>query len=175
MADTIRTLAALQAILPDNTSQQISPQDARDFLVSALGVFAQVYTQGGVTGYSVGTSPVVVAFASDGVEDGMDADAANDRITVPSGCEGDLLVVFQCSFSGTASTQWTFSLTKNGVAQNAATCGVKLNASGDMVSCGFAAVITAAAADYLQVTVTADGASKTFTPSALQLVARRIG
>ena len=35
MADTQRTLAALQALLPDNTSGDISPQDVRDFLVSA--------------------------------------------------------------------------------------------------------------------------------------------
>lgn len=35
MADTARTLAALQALLADNTSGDISAQDARDFLVSA--------------------------------------------------------------------------------------------------------------------------------------------
>lgn len=34
MVDTVRTLAALQALLPDNTSGDISPQDIRDFLVS---------------------------------------------------------------------------------------------------------------------------------------------
>ena len=36
MVDTIRQLAALQALLPDNSSGQISPQDLRDFLVSAV-------------------------------------------------------------------------------------------------------------------------------------------
>lgn len=34
MADTIRTLAALQTILADNTSNAITPQNVRDFLVS---------------------------------------------------------------------------------------------------------------------------------------------
>lgn len=34
MVDTIRTMAALQALLADNTSGDISPQDVRDFLVS---------------------------------------------------------------------------------------------------------------------------------------------
>ena len=33
MADTARTLAALQALLADNTSGDISPQDVRDMLV----------------------------------------------------------------------------------------------------------------------------------------------
>lgn len=34
MADTVRDEAALQALFADNTSQDISPQDLRDFLVS---------------------------------------------------------------------------------------------------------------------------------------------
>jgi len=37
MTDTPRTLAALQALLADNTSGDISPQDVRDFLVSVMG------------------------------------------------------------------------------------------------------------------------------------------
>src|SRR3972149_524220 len=36
MTDTIRPLAALQALLADNTVGLISPQDLRDFLVSAM-------------------------------------------------------------------------------------------------------------------------------------------
>ena len=35
MADTVRTLSSLQTILADNTAGDISPQDLRDFLVSA--------------------------------------------------------------------------------------------------------------------------------------------
>jgi hypothetical protein len=37
MADTVRTLSALQALLPDNTSKAISAQDLRDVLISAVG------------------------------------------------------------------------------------------------------------------------------------------
>ncbi len=37
MADTLRTLSALLALLADNTSGAISPQDLRDFLVSVAG------------------------------------------------------------------------------------------------------------------------------------------
>jgi len=37
MADTPRTLAALQALLADNTAGDISPQDVRDLLVSVMG------------------------------------------------------------------------------------------------------------------------------------------
>lgn len=35
MVDTVKSLSALQALLPDNTDRDISPQDLRDFLVSA--------------------------------------------------------------------------------------------------------------------------------------------
>lgn len=38
MADTRRTLAALQTLLADNTSGDISAQDIRDFLVSVYGL-----------------------------------------------------------------------------------------------------------------------------------------
>lgn len=37
MVDAVRTLAALQALLADNTTEDISPQDVRDFLVSVYG------------------------------------------------------------------------------------------------------------------------------------------
>ena len=37
MTDTVRTLSALQALLADNTSGGISPQDLRDAVISALG------------------------------------------------------------------------------------------------------------------------------------------
>jgi len=36
MTDTVRLRAALEALFPDNTSGDISPQDLRDFLASAL-------------------------------------------------------------------------------------------------------------------------------------------
>ena len=39
MADTKRTLAALQTILADNTDGDISPQDIRDLLVSVFPTF----------------------------------------------------------------------------------------------------------------------------------------
>lgn len=43
MADTRRSKAALAALLADNTSADISPQDLRDFLVSASPPFGTVY------------------------------------------------------------------------------------------------------------------------------------
>lgn len=46
MADTARTLTALKALLPDNTSGDITPQDLRDVLVSCLGEWGFQYKMG---------------------------------------------------------------------------------------------------------------------------------
>ena len=52
MVDTVRTLAALQSLLADNATGDISAQDVRDMLVSTFG-FAQIERQ--VLGAPAGT------------------------------------------------------------------------------------------------------------------------
>ena len=46
MADTIRTIAQLQALLADNTTGDISPQDLRDMLVSLANAYQKLNTKG---------------------------------------------------------------------------------------------------------------------------------
>ena len=46
MADTVRTLAALQALLADNSTGDISPQDLRDMLVSLASTQLALYDKG---------------------------------------------------------------------------------------------------------------------------------
>lgn len=55
MADTIRTLSALQTLLANNTAGDISAQDVRDFLVSAFGTWSS-YTPAWT---STGTAPAI--------------------------------------------------------------------------------------------------------------------
>lgn len=69
MADTRRTLAALQALLANNTSGDISAQDIRDFLVSAYRVVQVVNVQSG----AVATGSTVIPFDD----------------TIPQNTEGD--------------------------------------------------------------------------------------
>lgn len=57
MADTVRTLSALQTLLADNTTQGISPQDLRDFLISAVGY---VYGRALAVNATLTTNDVVV-------------------------------------------------------------------------------------------------------------------
>jgi hypothetical protein len=46
MADTVRTLAALQTLLADNATGEISPQDLRDMLVSLASTQLAMYDKG---------------------------------------------------------------------------------------------------------------------------------
>lgn len=99
MADTIRTRAALLALLADNTSGDISPQDIRDFLVSVHGVYGNIYRDGTASGLGVElnstTWTVLTGFAADGLAAGTTPDQSNNRLTV--GTDGIYLVHWDVS------------------------------------------------------------------------------
>ena len=70
MADTRRTVAALQALLANNVAGDISPQDVRDFLVSTSPAFGELYltsaietviSSAGVAVKALGTTAEVVS------------------------------------------------------------------------------------------------------------------
>jgi len=174
MADTFKTLSTLQSLLADNTSEDISPQDVRDMLVSIMGVYAQLYTHDGVSGLTVGTSPVDVEWASGQTEDGIDADATAESITVGSGHDGLYLALAQFSFSGSLSVTFELHLAVDGVQEDAIACKRKLGTGGDVGSCSFAGLVTLADGEEVTVEVEADGSSKTFTLVHGQLVLIRI-
>lgn len=71
MVDTVRTLAALQTLFANNTSGDISPQDLRDFLVSAVlqdvnGVLTLAGSQTGAGDGPVGAINMAPTFAPAG-------------------------------------------------------------------------------------------------------------
>lgn len=84
MADTVRTLAALQALLADNTSGDISAQDLRDFLVSAYHVVQVVTVQSG----AVATGSTVLP-----IDD-----------TIPQNTEGDEYLTLAITPTATTNT-----------------------------------------------------------------------
>jgi hypothetical protein len=69
MADTVRTLTAIQGLLADNTNRAISPQDLRDAVISGIG-------------YCYGES-----------EDTGRALTADDRIIVATGGVGGITLI----------------------------------------------------------------------------------
>ena len=83
MADTVRTRTALLALLANNTTGDISPQDLRDFMVSTFGGRA-IRTVTGDATLTTDDSFVLV--------DGLAADAA---ITLPdpATCPGKVFTV----------------------------------------------------------------------------------
>lgn len=175
MPDTARQLSDLQSLFADNTTQEISPQDLRDFLVTAIGCYAQIYVTGGSTAQSsIGTGfTPVTGFTTNGADAGISADAANDRITLD--VAGVYQVGFQVSFSGSASTLFTFSASLDGTEETQCSCARALGTGGDTGSCSFVGLITATAGQQLTVEVKADGSSKSITPAEMQLVAKLVG
>lgn len=108
---TERTLAAVQALLADNASEDISPQDVRDAIASVAGGYASlILTISGapVTMIGVAQTPVVIAeydlLASQSIDaniDGHSADLVTGSITV-----GEAGIYFQSFFA-------SFSLSTN--------------------------------------------------------------
>jgi len=104
MVDTIRLLAALQALFADNSSGAISPQDLRDFLVSAMptGRFATRV----VAPYSA--SPGLVQAQADYMATATSAeDTINDAITAVHDAGGGLVLLLP----GTYNTDGPINMT----------------------------------------------------------------
>lgn len=124
MADTRRTRAYLLGTsFPDNTVGSISAQDMRDYVVTAMGSYANINNNAGdgtPTAQAVATATTVTLDWSagssgangpndtDGSSYGADADYANDRIRVYT--KGIFSICANISYAqGTASNnQWTW-------------------------------------------------------------------
>lgn len=175
MADTQRSKTALLALYADNTSGDISPQDLRDGIVTMLGAYGDMRVEGGSAAQSgIGTSfTKMTGWNTNGKDGGVTPDQATGKdLTI--GVDGDYLILFSISFTGTASTKFTFEVHKGGVAQGP-TCEITLNATPDGVHLSCAGVITCSATDTIEIYVKADGAAKSITPTEATLVAKIVG
>jgi len=176
MADTIRTRAALLALLADNTTQDISPQDFRDVLVSIMGVFGHIYVDNNSTSQgSIGTSFVkMVNFATDGLSDGVTTDATNDKLTIDY--DGVYEVSFDVAFSGSSNTTFEIHAFKNGTELVEVGSIRKIGLSGDVGALAKSQTpINLVATDELDLRIKADGAGSSITAQYLSLYVKRIG
>ncbi len=84
MADTKRTRAQLLALLPDNSTGEISPQDIRDMLVSLFGVYGKISLKGNTTGqaFIADTAAKLLNWQANGLAVGMTPDYANNELQV---------------------------------------------------------------------------------------------
>ena len=117
MADTRRTLTAIQALLADNTAGDISPQDLRDAILSGSLEYGELYidTPSTTTITGAGTpTKAAGATTSVGASDGMTV-AATNRITYTEAPTISALVLFMASLTCSLSNQSLgVSIAKNG-------------------------------------------------------------
>lgn len=91
MTDTVRTVAALQAILADNANADITPQDLRDMLVSLASPLLALYQSGWkdnvmpmhTVGVPASSAPDMTAFGPSGLREEY-AFALNDYCFIPA-------------------------------------------------------------------------------------------
>lgn len=178
MADTQRDLAALQALLADNTSGDISPQDVRDMLVTVLGVYGEMLITDGATAQSSlsGTPAKMTGWDTDGVNNGVTPDSTTDNdltITVT----GKYLIWCNFSFTPDASEDYFFEIYVDGVAitTNTLQCEVEANATPDKCQCTIIGIANLTATDLVTVYVSTTGGAAAMTPTQGAFGARLIG
>lgn len=176
MADTVRTLAALQALLADNTTQNISPQDVRDMLVSILGVYGGLKTTAGSTPLAPGPTPVILApWSGTLVNDDITVNGTTGVITLTTA--GDYMVLWNVSLTFTTLTDATVRVelfqegsgTGNIMDQN-----MVINT---LWGIGGSTIITAAAADEIDLRVSVPAAGTNTDVAAIvhgQFLVRRV-
>jgi hypothetical protein len=175
MPDTIRTRAALLALLGDNTTEDISPQDMRDVLVTLHGVYGDLLiTAGAAAQGSISTTPAkVTGWDTDGLSAGTTPDHATDN-DISVGSDGVYDVRFSLSVSAaTASALFRLEVYKNGVATGIA-AEIVTNATPDRFVVAGGGLLSCSANDNIELYVVSDGAARTMTPTEGQLVVHRI-
>jgi len=175
MVDTIRTETQILALLADNITGDISPQDMRDIIVS-LSVGGSMYVEDAAVTQVVGTSfELMVLLDANGRSDGVTPDHTADSLTIDANADGEYVTHFDCTFSGTGSTEFDFHIRKNGLEVNGAGASKrKLGTGGDVGSMSMAGDLTLAEGDTVTVWIKADGSSKDFILSDGRLSIKRI-
>jgi hypothetical protein len=117
MADTRRTVAALQALLADNVAGDISPQDVRDFLVSTAPAYGALYISSpAASTISVAGTPVKAAGTTAEVASHSDVTVATtNRLTYTAAPDIDVIMLMAVSMTCVSSTVTVgISIGKNG-------------------------------------------------------------
>lgn len=182
MAQTERDQVAVRALLADQVTQEISPQDLRDALASAMGYAGMVLSATGApatmlgvgTGYSlVDVFDTVTAQSSDVNSGGSDADLGpNYRLTLNT--TGIYRIEFWGSFSSSLGNKLvTFRPHVNG---SPGIVEVDRDvAANDTGSVSFAGIIPYTAGDFIDMRVKIDSGTADLTLLAAGLNACRVG
>lgn len=151
MADTARSLATLQTYFANNTGGAITAQRLRDFLVSALGEYGEIYTSAASANFNYATTGTkFTGFDSAGLYAGnVSVSHADDKITV--GTDGDYLVEFECSlYSSDVAQNVVVSVKKNGGTSLACNATVYVPSTAVPIRARASRIVTLAAGDYVE-------------------------
>lgn len=173
MADTERSLTALQSLLANNTTGDISPQDLRDFLVSAFGGYGSIYVTGGSTAQTVsGTPAKMTGFAANGPSSSsVTPDHTNDQITVT--IAGDYAIDLSLgSFTGSNGSTITLDIYVNGSPSGIPTISRTFGSPATAGSACTKGILTLAANDII--TVYVSSTSTSYTPQEASLSVNRL-
>ncbi len=175
MVDTIRERSAILALLPDNTSGEISPQDLRDMVVSVWGVYGGMAFYNNSSTQSFNTSQTTLArfdISLGGV--GTTIDLPNDRITFDTG--GVYLLNFQMTVAAmNPGTKYSFHAAINGTRVNGLSTAVCSQSASDIFSCSICGLITVTSTQILTILGESDaGGGQNITAQHGQLSVRRV-
>jgi hypothetical protein len=177
MSEQPRTYAQLQTLLADNTTQDISAEDLRDLMATALSGFATIGVANGATPQgSLGNTGIkLTAFDTNGQSRDMTPDQANDQITV--GYDGLYLALFSVSFTGSTNTTYQFEFGVNGVAASGGCAERKIGTNNDIGSASAQTVLSLSSGQLVSalVSIIESPVAQTITVKHADLTLKRIG
>lgn len=156
MADTARTVAALQTLLANNVTGDISPQDLRDFLVTSLGVFGGIGipTLASATQALTADTPAKITLFTAEVIQGVTASHANDQLTIVVSGWYKVNGCFSME-SSAGNTIFDFIVNVDGSPSSVA-IQRKVSTGGDVGAASFSGLIELTAGEVLTLEATAD-------------------
>lgn len=156
MADVIRTKAQILALLADNSTGEISPQDLRDMMVSLMGVYGMIIDAANATAQTVvsGVAEKQMNWTADGLSVGMTPDYANGDLQVDN--TGVYLIIGKASLRASVSNVVIQSHIRVDDVQQDAGYHRKMASAGDQGSASMFSILSLNAAEKLSLWIEAD-------------------
>jgi len=166
MADTRRTLAALQALLADNATGDISPQDLRDFLVSAAPAYGALYvSSAAATTISVQGQGTKASGTTAEIKSSSDVTVATtNRLTYTAAPDIDVLFLVSASVTSAGSSHnMALSVGENGTRIDSTQITRKIGTGSDKGSMMTFGMTTLSQNDYLEIMLQDDDGTSNLT------------
>jgi hypothetical protein len=171
MAETIRDRATILANFADNISGNISPEELRDFVVSAHGVYGGLYLSNNTVPQAINATPSDVIFGANFSSDGVSPNFTLGRITL-NAAQGVYFATFSGSFTVSAAADVAFRCALDGISVVGSIVDVYNNAT-DLSNISLSAIFTSSASQQLSIT-TSCAASVDLTLKNAQFIVKRI-